>query len=109
MTFFLGHPVHSLARGVDESYIVTLLHSLRGERIDERFTDDNEFWRYTGKIGNPYGDPLYEVLLQIRKNKQIQNKDKYKIGKECIDPLRGTIALYHQSSDHILQALQLPK
>ena len=34
----------------------------RGERIDERFTDDNEFWRYTGKIGNPYGDPLYEVV-----------------------------------------------
>ena len=40
-----------------------MLHSLRGERIDERFTDDNEFWRYTGKIGNPYGDPLYEVQI----------------------------------------------
>jgi len=38
----------------------------RGERIDERFTDDNEFWRYTGKIGNPYGDPLYEVRITCR-------------------------------------------
>ena len=43
--------------------ILTGMHLCRGERIDERFTDDNEFWRYTGKIGNPYGDPLYEVYL----------------------------------------------
>ena len=50
-------------------------HSLRGERIDERFTDDNEFWRYTGKIGNPYGDPLYEVQIQKQTQIQMQKKE----------------------------------
>ena len=53
---------------IHKNQIMTVrkLHELffRGERIDERFTDDNEFWRYTGKIGNPYGDPLYEVICE---------------------------------------------
>ena len=53
--------------------LMMTLHSLRGERIDERFTDDNEFWRYTGKIGNPYGDPLYEVQYKyIYRKRQTQ-------------------------------------
>ena len=39
---------------------------LRGEKIDERFTDDNQFWRYTGEISNPFGQNLYTVRMTCR-------------------------------------------
>jgi len=38
----------------------------RGEKIDERFVDDNQFWRYTGKIGNPFGSEIFEVRIDCR-------------------------------------------
>lgn len=38
----------------------------RGEKIDERFTDDNQFWRYTGKISNPFGNELYSIRITCR-------------------------------------------
>lgn len=39
---------------------------LRGERIDERFHDDNQFWRYTGEVRNPFGQDLYTVRMTCR-------------------------------------------
>jgi len=39
---------------------------LRGEKIDERFVDDNQFWRYTGEISNPFGQNLYTVRMTCR-------------------------------------------
>jgi len=39
---------------------------LRGEKIDERFTDDNQFWRYTGEISNAFGQNLYTVRMTCR-------------------------------------------
>jgi hypothetical protein len=41
-------------------------HQTRGQNVDERFTDDNQFWRYAGKIGNPFGSELYEVRMTCR-------------------------------------------
>ena len=39
---------------------------LRGEKIDERFVDDNQFWRYTGEISNSFGQNLYTVRMTCR-------------------------------------------
>jgi len=39
---------------------------LRGEKIDERFHDDNQFWRYTGEVRNPFGQDLYTVRMTCR-------------------------------------------
>jgi len=38
----------------------------RGEQIDERFTDDNQFWRYTGRISNPFGSPIFALRITCR-------------------------------------------
>ena len=31
-----------------------------------RFHDDNQFWRYTGEVRNPFGQDLYKVQLTCR-------------------------------------------
>ena len=48
---------------------------LRGEKIDERFIDDNQFWRYTGAISNPFGQEhswLFRVFIRLLKNRKPQ-------------------------------------
>ena len=39
---------------------------LSGEKIDERFDHDNQFWRYTAEIKNPYGQNLYALRMTCR-------------------------------------------
>jgi len=41
-------------------------NKLSGEKIDERFDHDNQFWRYTAEIKNPYGQNLYAVRMTCR-------------------------------------------
>jgi len=39
---------------------------LRGERIDERFNDDHQFWHYTAEISNTFGQNLYAIRMTCR-------------------------------------------
>lgn len=38
----------------------------RGERLDERFVHDNQFWRYTGQINNAFGSEIYSIRISCR-------------------------------------------
>lgn len=39
---------------------------LRGEKIDERFNDDHQFWHYTAEISNAFGQNLYAIRMTCR-------------------------------------------
>ena len=34
--------------------------------VHKRFHDDNQFWRYTGEVRNPFGQDLYTVRMTCR-------------------------------------------
>merc|ERR1712080_212093 len=57
-----------------EDHVRKILHSklskdpleLRGETVDERFTEDVMFWRYVQVIGSPFGAPQHSIQTSCR-------------------------------------------
>lgn len=57
-----------------QTYIETILRSklnedpndLRGERVEERFTEDTMFWRYTQMVKNVFGGNVFTIQTSCR-------------------------------------------